>query len=357
MVLKIFDGFHYRTVELFNQFSFELRYDSLASTFNFLFYFNPLNEAHRELACVSHYHEAIVEFEGETVVTGYVITQKFRNEATKKLSEIAGYARPGILEDSSMPIDLYPLQYNGLTLSQIAKRLSERFRLEMVVDPLVQKEMDKVYPEITASPTQSVKDFLSELAVQRNIIITHDEFGRILFTRAKADMVPSIYLDQDIPGVAMELTFNGQAIHSHITVMKQADSDGGNAGQFTIRNPYVPIARIQRPTTIVQTSGDDNDTEAAAKAALAAELKNIKLVINTDRWKVNGKLIRPNTVVAVKNMEVFLFRETHWFVEAVSYQGDESKTTATLTCVPVEVYNGKSPKNIFVDPHENFPRL
>jgi len=356
MRLSINDRFHVRQVEFFNRFRLDLRYDALASPFNFEFYFDPLNEDHRELACVSHYHEAILDHEGERMLTGYILSQNFTDSSIKSLSQLAGYSLPGLLEDSSIPQDLYPLQYNGLSLRSIAQRLLSRFNLKMIVDPLVSSDMDIVYPETTASEGQTVKAYLSELATQRNIVISHNEFGNVVFTRANTTQEPFVYFDGNTPGVTFRLNFNGQGIHSHITVMKQADVDGGNASQTTIRNPYVPVRAVYRPITIVQTSGDTS-TDKAARAALASELKNITLTINIDRWILNGKLIKPNSIISVKNPECFLFKPTRWFVESVTYSGDADKLTAELKCVLPEVYNGQMPKNIFVDVHENFPRL
>jgi prophage tail gpP-like protein len=134
-------------------------------------------------------------------------------------------------------------------------------------------------------------------------------------------------------------------MHSHITVMKQADSNGGNAGEFTIENPYVPF--VYRPKVITQSSGDDNDTEKAARNILSDELKNLKLTIVTDRWEVNGKMLKPNNIISVTNPDIYLYKSADWFIESIDFVGDEKQTTATLHCVLPEVYNGKTPKYLF----------
>jgi prophage tail gpP-like protein len=133
-------------------------------------------------------------------------------------------------------------------------------------------------------------------------------------------------------------------MHSDITVIKQADSDGGNAGEATIKNPYVPF--VFRPKVVTQNSGDDNDTEQAAKNILAAELKNLTLTIVTDRWELDGKMLKPNNIISVLNPEVYIYKKTNWFIEQIDYTGDQEKTVATLKCVLPEVYNGGTPKSI-----------
>ncbi|NBR25516.1 MAG: hypothetical protein EBU08_17415, partial [Micrococcales bacterium] len=78
-----------------------------------------------------------------------------------------------------------------------------------------------------------------------------------------------------------------QGIHSAITLMKQADSDGGNAGEVTVYNPYSPI--VFRPTVATQGSGDDNDTTTAARAELAKmKPKDIHQLLKDNKFIPDG---------------------------------------------------------------------
>lgn len=341
----------------FNKFKVRLVFDSIASTFSFGFLFNEKNREQAEMACVSHYHEAILQHDGETLITGILLNQGFSESAVAEYSEFGGYSHPGVLEDCSIPPDLYPLQTDGLSLADIANKLAARFHIKCVIDPSVSKEMNKVISKSTAEPTQTVKDYLAELCKQRYVVMTHNEKGDLFFTKAKTDLQPIIDFSDGVIGTNIKMNFNGQGLHSHITVMKQASSSGGNAGEFTIKNPYVPVAKIFRPKVIILSSGDDITIEEAAKQALAAELKNITFSIKTDRWKVDGKIIRPNNVVTIYSPKNFIYKKIKVFIESIDYDGDNESMTAELNCVLPEVYNGETPKNIFVEVHENFPRM
>jgi prophage tail gpP-like protein len=351
MILKINDRIKIRKIEFFSDFDLELRYDTVASIFNFSFYFDPKNQEHKELACVSHFHECSIEHNGELLVSGFIISESFTKTATPALVSFSGYSKAGVLEDCEIPVAFYPLQSDGLSLRQIASKFLDPFKLKMVVDAAVASRMDKVYKSSTANQSQSIKNYLTELATQRNIVISHNEEGSLLFTEAKAKQAPIMHYEEGLNATQIDLNFNGQGLHSDITVMKQADSDGGNAGQYTIKNPYVPI--VYRPRTIIQTSGDDLSTKEAARNALAAELKNIKLTIETDRWEIDGKILKPNSIVSVTAPECYLYKKTNFFVESTRYRGNSKSLTATLSCVLPEVYNGLEPKNVFVDVHKN----
>lgn len=351
MLFKINDRIKIRTIKFFNDFTLNLRYDSIASDFSVSFYFDPANHDQEELACVSHFHQALVEHNGELLITGFILSEVFHSSPVRELVSFSGYSLPGVLEDCQIPIESYPLQSDGRTLRQIAQKFIAPFKIKMIVDPTVSSRMDIVYEKTTASETQSIKDYLTELAAQRNIIITHDANGNVIFTQANTMQAPLFHVESGLIGTSLSMAFNGQGMHSSITVIKQADKDGGNAGQSTVINPYVPI--VYRPKVLTQSSGDDNGTLQAAKNALAAELKNIVLTITTDRWEIDGKIIRPNNTITVLSPELYIYKKTKFFIESIAFTGNQEKTTAVLTCVLPEVYNGQTPKNIFVDAHKN----
>lgn len=342
MLLKIK---RHRKIEFFNSFSLFLKYDSVASAFSFSFYFDPDNEEHKVLFQPSHYHKVDVEHNGELILRGTILNQGFSVGAEKKLATISGYSLPGVLEDCEIPTSLYPLQSDGRTLLQIAQRFTSLFPFNVLVDPVVSAKVNSTYDTSTASETQTLKGYLTELATQKKVILSHNSEGNLLFTEAKTNQKPFYHFENGMPDVEMSLNFDGQSMHSHITVQKQAGVDGGNAGEVTIRNPYVPY--VYRPKVLSQSSGDDIDTSEAARMALSAELKGIVLTITTNVWEIDGKLIKPNSIVTVTNKELYLYNKTRWFVESIQFNGNETSTTAVLTCVLPYVYNNETVINIF----------
>ena len=350
LALYIDDRFRNRKVDFFNEFTFTLAYDSVGSTFGFNLYFDPYNIEHKELACVTHYHIVRLQYRGELLITGNITSQRFTQTNTKRMASIGGYSLPGVLEDCQIPTSSYPLQSDGLNLRQIASKLLRPFKIDFEVDPAVSGRMGKAFEKATATETQSVKDFLTQLASQKDIIISHNAEGVLLFTEAKTNTDPVMVLDlrEGVQlGTEYELEYDGQSMHSHITVIKQADLKGGNAGQVEVRNPYV-IGSVFRPKVVTQTSGDDIDTSEAAKRELANELRGVKLKIKTDRWlDKDNNLLVPNTLIQAFSPELYLYRMTTWFIESITYQGNNKQTTATLNCVLPEVYNRKTPSSIF----------
>lgn len=333
-----------RNTRFFNQTNVVLKYDSIASTFSFNVQFDPQNPEHKNIFKPFTFNKVEIEHNSELLLTGQLIGNTFRSSAIPELANIRGYSLPGILEDCTIPTSLYPLQSIGLSLRQIAEKLIKPFNIKMVIDPAVKSRMDKTFKSSTADEKQSIKSYLCEKAAQKNILITHDELGRLVFTEAKTDRLALIDLDGRMPGLDMTLNADGQMMHSLITIIKQADEDGGNAGQSSITNPYSPIFR---PLVKVQTSGSDIDTGDTAKASLSEELRGIVLTIKLDRWDINGKIIKPNNIINVINPDLYIYKKTKFLIDTVELTGDEKGTTSVLTCYLPEAFNSKTPINIF----------
>ena len=345
MIVKINDRIRTTKVDYFNDVNLNLRYDTVASTFNFGYYFDPKEQSLIDMACIGHDHLATIEHNGQVLISGYIMNQTFVSSPGRNLARFAGYSYTGFLEDCNIPPSLYPLQNDGLTLLEIAQKLLKPFGFGIVVDSSVSSLVNSVYDTSTANESQTIKSYLAELASQKNVILSHTTKGELLFTRANTNQKAIINFDGTIPTKSMTLNYNGQGMHSHIIVQKQAGMDGGNAGEATLRNPFVPY--VFRPLVKTQSSGDDNDTELAAKSVLASELKNLKLTIELDRWELNGVVIMPNNIITVKNTEVYLFNQTKWFIESVVLGGNAQTQTATLNCVLPSVYDGSVPSYIF----------
>jgi prophage tail gpP-like protein len=418
MELVINDRIRNRSISLFNKVRINLKFDSVASTFSFEYYFNPNNNEHKELSCIGHYHICKITHNGETLLTGYVLSIAFNGGAVRQMVSIGGYSLPGVLEDCDIPIAIegMSLQNTDKSLKDIALRYIKPFGLGLIIDESVviaannsisdetpiqtnteslpvtvaapgvadliylsqnvtnqdtqegsvdkwqvkitpwgnddDSVMQKMNAQIetsTAKINDNIKGYLSRLASYKNIILSHDGNGNLVFTKAKRNLKPVANYHQGVAGTSMSLSFNGQQMHSHITCVQQTDSQTDTVdAPTTIRNPFVPY--VFRPKTIVVSNPPDgNDyTLTAAKNALCDELRGLKLIITVDRWTFpNGKIIKPNNCINVINEEIYLYKTSRWYIEEVSLEGNEVEQIAKLTCVLPSVYDYTQPVYLF----------
>ncbi len=339
MELIINDRIRNRKIEFFNSFKIHLKYNAFASTFSLDFYFDPDVIEQKEMACVGHYHIAELRHNNQLLLT--VPTNKAIDKALA-----AGNLKPA--KGTPAKPYCYPIQDEGLSLKQIAQKYLAPFGITMVVDPVVASAMNDPIAETSVKPNDTVKQYLTELATQKNINISHDEFGRLVFTRVPTSLKPVFDFNVPkggLPGIKMTSHFNGQDMHSQITVQQQADIEDTNIGEETVTNPYVPF--VFRPRTIIQSAGTNTDTALAASNALANELRGLTFTITMDRWDINAKIIKPKNTITVINPEIYLYKKTTLFIESIEYNGDQKEMTTILHCVLPEVYNGQVPKYIY----------
>jgi prophage tail gpP-like protein len=338
-------------IEQFNTVDITLKYDSVASTFAFSFYYDINNAALKTIAKYGSYARCkIYDDDNELLITGTILNQSYEHASVKHLTGISGYSVPGVLEDCEVPIELYPLQSDGKTLKQIAEYLLRPFGIGLSIDESetfkdIVKAANEAIPKITAEAKQTVKSYLTEIAAQKNIIIGHTTGGSLRFTRANASGESKYHFKEGEPNISINVSFAGQGMHSSITVLKQADIDGGNAGEAVAVNPYV---NVYRPSVKTQSTGTDITSELAAKNALAAELKNISVTITIgglQEFRYNGNKLRPNTLIDITAPECNINKRTQFFVQQVQLIESESEQTAVLTCVVPEVHNGQIPIN------------
>lgn len=338
-------------VDKFNAIDITLKYDSVASTFGFEFYYDKNNVELKNLAAFGSYAKCqIFDSDEKLILTGTILNQSYKDGPIKSLTGISGYSIPGILEDCNIPTSLWPLQSDGRSLKQIAEYLLRPFGIGITIDESngsnnIANSANQKITTITADAKQSIKSYLAEIAAQKNIILAHTPEGNLRFTKAYAKGNSIYHFTSGIPNVGISVSFDGQGMHSDITVVKQADVEGGNAGEATVKNPYV---KNYRPLVKVQTTGTDMTSELAAKNQLAAELKNIRVVITIGglkNFKYNDIQLRPNALIDVTAPECNINKRTQFFIEQVQLIQNNSEQTAVLTCVVPEVHNGQTPIN------------
>jgi prophage tail gpP-like protein len=343
----------------FNDFSLTLKYNSVASKFAFWMTFNPDDPIHKEVCRPFAYHPVTITHDGQLLLTGTLLNHNPKSRAEQEPLHMSGYSKTGVLEDCEIPLDLNPpgtddpyagltpLQSNKVSLKNITEKLIKPFGLKLVVDSSVTSKATASYIESKARDSQTIKQYISEIASQKHVIITHDVNGNLVFTEAKASQESIYDFTTAAPGVAMEFELPGQEMHGKIKVQKQQSRKHANSGKATVDNPYVP-ATVFRPRRVRQSSGSDVDTPQAARNKLSEELSKIKLKIYLDRWELNKKLVMPNNTITVTNPELYLYKKTKFFIEEVEFNSTSDNDTTVLTCVLPEVYNNQPPKNIFL---------
>ena len=347
-----------KEIKFFTAGKITLKLDSIGSTFEFSSHFVANNLEHQELFKPLQYKP--IEFYNSVdklIFTGTLLNHVFRSDSKRNLVVFSGYSKCGILEDVTIPVKDYPLESNNRSLIDIATRLCGLYGIKVGVSKnasnlvntgvtaktgLKQKTDLKsleakgksIFGRTSAGPTETIKDYLAKLCSQKNIILSHDEFGNVLLFQPDYDQKPKFFFDKGNT-LEMGLSFNGQALHSEIDIVSQPSDD--NEGVSLTDKAINTLIPVYRPTTKILTSGEETDTKQAAKNELAAELKAIQLSL-----KLQGifDTLYPGEIINVHNHYIYCYTYNRFMIESIEYNFDEKGDTTVLNCLIPESFTG-----------------
>lgn len=372
--------------EFFTAGSITLKLDSIASTFEFSSRFSAQNKEHQEMFKPLQYKLVeIFNSQDKLIFTGTILNHRFKSNSGRELVIISGYSKSGILEDVTIPVSAYPLESTNRSLKDIAVKLCGLFGINVVISDqaksiingnnvkrtkisdaeyafiekvekaqgfkaaprpksdfeTIKAKSNSVFGRTSASPTESIKDYLAKLAGQKNIILSHNEKGDVLLFQPDLLQKPKYFFTKG-NSISMSMDVNGQAMHSEINIVRQPTDN--NEGVSTTDVSNNTLIGNYRPTTKILTSGEDAATKDAAKNELASELKNI-----TASVELQGLFdeLFPGEIVNLHNHYIYNYAYNRWMVDSVTLKFDEKSDTTTLSLVPPESFSGENPRNLF----------
>jgi len=355
-----------KNVDYFAAGSITLKLDSIASTFEFSSRFSAQNKEHQEMFKPLQYKSVeIFNSQDKLIFTGTILNHRFKSNSGRELVVISGYSKSGILEDVTIPVSSYPLESTNRSLKDIAERLCGLFGIKVLISDQaktisetavngkakkvrvksdfesLKAKSNSVFGRTSASPTESIKDYLAKLAGQKNIILSHNEKGDVLLFQPDLLQKPKYFFTKG-NSLSMGMDVNGQSMHSDINIVRQPSDE--NEGVSTTDVSKNTLVGKYRPTTKLLTSGEDTETKDAAKNELAAELKNITATV-----ELQGLFdeIYPGEIVNCHNHYIYNYAYNRWMVDSITMKFDEKSDTTTLNLVPPESFSGDNPRNLF----------
>ncbi|MFO0090032.1 MAG: hypothetical protein ACK518_04450 [bacterium] len=349
-----------KSIAYFNSGSITLKLDSIASTFEFSAYFKQQDLEFQELFKPLQYLPVEIYNKNKKLIfTGTILNHRFTSNKGREVVIISGYSKSGILEDVTIPpSENYSLENNNKSLKDIATQLCGIFGINVVVSDQaksisesnvkpttqttrarsdfdsIKAKANIVFGRTSASPTESIRDYLAKLASQKNIILSHNEKGEVLLFQPDYNQLPRYFFTKGNT-ISMTADYNGQALHSDIYIVRQPSDE--NAGVSTFDRAKNTLVAKYRPTTKIMSSGEDSQTKDAAKNELASELKAIQLTL-----ELQGLFdeIYPGEIVNVHNHYIYCYAYNRFMVDSITLKFDSKSETTILNLVVPETFTG-----------------
>ena len=342
-----------KSFDLFESFSMDSNLDSVASSFQISLKYKSEDDS--VFTPLSFKNIKIFD-DQKLILNGTIINHSFQSDAQTNLVVISGYSVAGILEDCTIPYSLYPLESINKSLDEICKKILPYFGVDYIIDSSVSHEMSLVFTKSIANPEDSVKEYLSKLAAQRNIVISHTQDGKLLFFRPKSNVKSKGLYDKENT-IGASLDVNGQSMQSKLYVLRQPTmpkppkrkKGDPPRPKVKVRGKFYDeiennlVLDKKRTSVKLMSSGTDLDTKQAVDNYLMDQLKNIKLSIAFYNWQD----LEIGDLIEYRNDELKLFNPVQLMVTSISKSFDSESNMYEISCNLPEAYAGGNTKNIF----------
>lgn len=264
---------------------------------------------------------------------------------------VKGYSKPGVMNDSSIKYLDYPIEFNGQTLEQIAKKLAGFFAIETefqggafspgsLSSSISGAVFEKVKLEAGAAPL----DFLIKLAKDRGFLISNTADGKLLFWRAAKDADSTTLKEGHTPLSNVTASINPQEYYSEITGLSPGKT-GSEFEEVTISNPHLNTTRPLVYKLKQRLSGAD--LQNAVKWKMGRMFASaIKYSIDVQGLRdERGKIWKKNTFINLTAPGAYVNNETKFLIDNLTLAKSESETT-TMNLVLPEARAGEIPDRL-----------
>jgi Mu-like prophage tail protein gpP len=284
----------------------------------------------------------VITVGGEPLFTGTMVAVNPVLENNQRIVTVSGYSSPGVLNDCTSPASAFPLEFDNLGLKEIATSLAEPFGISVEFNA----DQGAIFERVASEPGKKVLAFLTELAKQRNLIISNTPLGKLLFLQSSEGGSPKAILRQgSAPVLSVTPFFSPQEYYSHITGIEPVIV-GLEGSQFTVKNPR--LAGVTRPLTF-----ETPDTlGAGVKSAVESKAGRmfgsmVSYSVRVATWRdPGGELWEPNTSVLLSAPGAMVYSEYEFVIRSIEFSRDSKTETATLNLVIPGAFNGKIPEGL-----------
>lgn len=267
----------------------------------------------------------------ELIMTGRVKDVQPQVDASAASVGVTVYALPFDLTEVCPPPDLLPLEFNGLDLRQIARRLVPA---SVGVDAVFDAQPGATFAKIRCEPDAVVHGFLVELAQQRGYVLSDLPNGDLLF-RSEAFKGKPVARLEGQPLGKVTASFQPSSWFQRIT--GRASQKAGKTGsRYSQLNPLYKPLFPARTFTFTVADTEAADVPKAVTAAIGRMMAQVVTYTVEDlpTWRdPQGKLWAVNTTVTLTAPEAMVYRETELLIRSVRFRQTPEAETATLELV------------------------
>lgn len=296
-------------------------------TFSFSAPFDDTQDHIRKVFKPFQYKSCTVYYDKDLIFTGKLLTSAPEVSPDSKTINIQGYPNCGVLNDCCLPESMYPPEYDGLNLVQIAEQVASAFGVTVQADD----PPGEVFNNVGYEPEEKILSFIKKLTDQRGLLFTNTSAGGLLFWIPKKESVSATFKEGELPFISCKPKFAGQTMYSHITGFSKVE-DEEDPESFTYENEYLINAGVLRPYSYIVDDALSGTLEQSVKATagrMFGSSVSYELVVVGHRDRNNG-LYRKNMTVSVLSPGAMIYSETKLQVDQVELVRSDTGGNQTI---------------------------
>ncbi len=341
------------------------------STATFTAPFEAGRKEFRELFRPFSYRSINVLIDDKVRFTGTMMGIEPRIDANSKSVVCTCYSLPGTLGDCCPPASAFPLEFNGMTLLQIAQQVCTPFGLRAkIADDVPADESDHAFTKkkmkrgprggrgkrgnkfqrCALEPGDNALEFLIKLAQQIGLVMGDDEVGNLVFRDSDASIGSPVarFVQGEPPLLGMAPEFRPQEYFSEIAAFTPATTKKKGTN-FALHNPFTVGTQIIRPHCFKLNDVLDGT------AAQAAWTKMGRMLGNAASWAVggvpawrdpDGTLWTAGKTVLASAPDAMVYRESEFLIRGVTLKQDAAAYTADFHLVLPGAFSGALPDHL-----------
>lgn len=255
--------------------------------------------------------------------------------------KLKGYSTPGVLQDCTMPVSSYPLQFRNVNIVDIAAQVAEPFGVSVVSEGFV----GGPFKRVKVKRDRKVLAFLINLAKQRQLLIRSNANGELVIAEPGPVFGPVASLRTDeSPLESVNVDFRPQSYYSHVTGVRSTRR-GHRGSQHTIVNDRATELGIVRPLTISMRDTSKGELARAAQAAAGRMLAtSVAYTAQVTTWlDANGDHWAPEATVELTAPKAFVPEPYKFQIRSVQLTRTPEGSSATLSLMLPGAFGGTPP--------------
>ena len=288
------------------------------------------------------YQSAAIYIGGELQLDGilYDVEQALTNEGRQKKLEI--FSKSANVIDSSLR---YPFEENNIDLyrrcvSQMNSPVAGRkFNIDVLID--IGVDIGGKFSRVEGEATDNCFEHLVNLASQRGCLISCDNRGNLLITKAKTKEIP-VGTIQETEGLTPSFStkFSGRSRFQKYEAISNTNKSEKPKQRQTASDDIVTQPRFLTFSASDSLPGECKNAAEWQKNKSAADALDLSFPVN-DWYAPNKKLWIPNSNVTVISPTIGLKNGFTFLISRVEFVYTVSGLTANLQLKPPSVYSGE----------------